>query len=279
MTGVDVVAIHGINAECSSRDEMAETWRAALVSGLSNVRSPHASTLTLELAFYGHEYNDGKAVGDVEYTVADLEPGLETELAVAIGDALVEADDGSEDDITKAMTYLPGSVQRALVAAQRSSLFGGRVAGLISFVKQVNRYFEDAGFRMLVLDEMAAAMARSPRVVIGHSLGSVVTYDWLQHNRTRRDPVLVTIGSPLGLEAIRDRLDRPTDRSRWPGDVTSWTNVAAQQDAVAMVKKLGPLYHPDVDDQPCHNPWRAAHSACEYLRNVRVSRAVHRALG
>ena len=129
-----------------------------------------------------------------------------------------------------------------------------------------------------MLDETTAAMARLPRVVIGHSLGSVVAYDWLQHNRPQRKPVLVTIGSPLGLEAIRDRLDRPADRSRWPGDVKSWTNVAAQQDAVAMVKELAPLYHPDITDRPCHNPWRAAHSAWEYLRNVRVSRAVHKAL-
>lgn len=274
--GVDVVAIHGINAERCLRREMLTAWRTAMVAGLENVRSTRASTLSLDLGFYGHEYNDGeKAVGEPPFTAADLKQGLETELAIAIGESLI-ATDGVEED---KKLYLPGSLQRALVALQGSELFGGQVAGLISFVKQVSRYFDDTGFRARVHAEVAAAMGAAPRVVIGHSLGSVIAYDWLQHNRTDPEPVLVTIGSPLGLEAIRARLDRPPNRSRWPGEVRSWTNIAAHHDAVAMVKQLRPLYHPYVLDQPCDNPRKTAHSAEEYLRNVRVARALRAELG
>lgn len=253
---------------------MQDAWQAAMVDGLRNIRSGHADSLTVECAFYGHEYSDGKSDGDRQYAAVDLEPGLETEFVEAIAAGL-QGDGGDEGK----KLYLPGGLQRALVAIQRSPLFEGRDSVLVSFVKQVSRYLEDAEFRSRVHDEVAQAMARSPRLVIGHSLGSVVAYDWLQRNRVENPPALVTLGSPLGLEAIRRRLDQPLDRSRWPGDVRSWANIAAGHDAVAMVKELAPLYHPDIVDQPCANPRASAHSAVTYLTNVRTARAIDKALG
>lgn len=269
----DVVAIHGIWAHRSSRQAVHDTWHTALVEGLRNIRSGHADTLTIEPAFYGHEYNDGKPDGEPEYDVHDLEPGLETDLVLAIGEGLADED----DDQNEGKLYLPGALQRALVRIQRSSLFEGSEARLMSFVKQVSRYFDDDELRLLVWKELDSAMEREPALVLAHSLGSVVAYEWLQQHEDHR-PALVTVGSPLGLEAIRNRLRRPRDRSRWPGQARSWTNVAARQDAVAMVKELAPLYHPDIVDRPCDNPRLQAHHAVQYLRNVRTARAVDAAL-
>src|SRR6478672_6910712 len=222
---VDIVAIHGINLHRSLRTTMQRDWRNAIVEGLSNVRSQHAGTLSVECAFYGHEYNDGKAGGEPEYAAIDIQPGLETELVLAIGAAVGEAD----DDRTK--LYLPGVIQRALVIIQRSELFNGRDSFLISFVKQVNRYLSDPDFRALVHTELAAAMAESPRLVIGHSLGSVIAYNWLRENEPTHPVARITLGSPLGLEAIRRRVGCDNDRSCWPGQIRSWTDIAAGHDA------------------------------------------------
>jgi hypothetical protein len=269
---VDVVAIHGINMHRSLRTKMQRDWRTAIVEGLSNIRSQHAGTLSVECAFYGHEYNDGKAGGEPEYAAIDIEPGLETELVLAIGAALGEADDD------RAKLYLPGMIQRALVAIQRSELFNGRDSFLISFVKQVRRYLSDPGFRALVHAEVAAAMAQSPRLVIGHSLGSIIAYNWLAENELDHPVALITLGSPLGLEAIRRRVGCQNGRSCWPGQVRSWTNIAAGHDAVAMVKKLAPLFSPYICDLPCDNPRKSAHAALSYLVNVRTARAIDGAL-
>jgi hypothetical protein len=268
----DIVAIHGIYMHRSLRTTMQQDWHTAIVEGLANVRSPHARTLTVECAFYGHEYNDGKAGGEPEYAAIDIEPGLETELVLGIGAALGDADDD------KAKLYLPGMVQRALVAVQRSELFNGRDSFLISFVKQVNRYLTDADFCALVHAEVAEAMAQSPRLVIGHSLGSIIAYNWLRENDPDRPVALITLGSPLGFEAIRRRVGCRNGRSCWPGQVRSWTNIAAGHDAVAMVKKLAPLYSPEICDMPCGNPRKSAHAALSYLVNVRTARAIDRAL-
>lgn len=193
----DIVAIHGINMQWSLRTAMQREWRTAIVDGLACIRSPHAQTVSVECAFYGHEYNDGKAGREPEYAAIDIEPGLETELVIGIGTAL----DDTDDDKTK--LYLPGMVQSALARIQRSELFDGRDARLISFVKQVNRYLSDPGFRALVHAEVTKAMAQSPRLVIGHSLGSVIAYNWLRENDPGQPVELITLGSPLGFEAIR----------------------------------------------------------------------------
>lgn len=271
---VEIVAIHGINMHRSLRTTMQQSWHAAIVEGLINVRSSHAGTVSIECAFYGHEYNDGKLGGEPEYAAIDLEPGFETELVLAIGSALDDANDVGEEG----KLYLPAAVQRALVTIQRSDLFDGRDSFLVSFVKQVNRYLSDPYFHARVHHEVSVAMAQSPRLVIGHSLGSVIAYSWLKDNDLEDPPALITLGSPLGLEAIRRRVIRGDSHPRWPGRIRSWTNIAATHDAVAMVKKLAPLYSPDICDLPCDNPRKSAHAALSYLSNVRTAGAVDRAL-
>jgi hypothetical protein len=274
---VDIVAIHGINMDSSRRSSMQEMWRTAMVEGLLNVRSSQAGTLTVECAFYSHEYNDGKAAGlEPDYSAHDLQPGLESELVMAIGTALDGEDAAAGQADSK--VYLPGVLQRALVSIQRSDLFGGVDSLLISFVKQVSRYLSEPGFRALVHQEVSLAMAQAPRLVIGHSLGSVIAYDWLRSHDLDRWPALLTLGSPLGLEAIRRRVAGRDGLAGWPGSVNSWTNIAAQHDAVAMVKKLGPLYSPGICDLPCTNRRSSAHSALSYLGNVRTARAIDKAL-
>ncbi|MEU6339799.1 hypothetical protein ABZ883_02410 [Streptomyces sp. NPDC046977] len=269
---VDIVAIHGINMHRSQRAVMQESWLAATVKGLANIRSPLAATLSLECAFYGHEYNDGKAGGEPEYAAIDLEPGLEEELLIHFGIALEQNSGGSRQQDTK--FYLPGAVQRALVAIQRSDLFDGRDSRAIAFVKQVNRYLTDRDFRKLVHLEVSAAMEHAPRVVIGHSLGSVIAYEWLRENKPANPPALITLGSPLGLEPVRRRLDPSYGPLGLPGRVRSWTNIAAGHDAVAMVKELGPLYSGEIRDLPCDNPRKSSHSALTYLENVRTARVL-----
>ena len=269
---VDVVAVHGMALGRTHRSEMAELWHAALVEGLKDERSPHADTLTVECAFYSHRYHDGKDDAEEAYTGADLEAGFETKLVLAVGDAL------PDDAPTNGKPYLPSSVQSALGRVQAAELFRGLDGMFISFVKQVKRYLHDEEFAAAVRQEVGRAMAAEPRVVIGHSLGSVVAYDWLRRNPVSRPTALVTLGSPLGLEAVRRRLLGHRLWDAWPGGVTSWTNVAAREDAVAMVKELGPLYHVQVVDRLCRNPRLSAHSVRHYLSNVWTASAVIEAL-
>ena len=72
----------------------------------------------------------------------------------------------------------------------------------------------------------------------------------------RNVPMLVTLGSPLGIRnVILDRLQPVPDRTaggavrgRWPGGVRRWTNIADRRDFVALVKKLHEVFAPELVD-------------------------------
>ncbi len=258
---------------------METKWRNAMIRGLHNARFPGADSLTFECAFYGHLYNDGKSVGDRTYQAADLESGLEQELFIAIADAT----DANDEEIHRegdSKLWLPNPIQRAVRRIERHKILDGVSSKVIGLVKQVGRYFKDDDFAEAVREELTQAMSEIPRVLVAHSLGSIIAYDWLRRQEQAAVPALITIGSPLGFRGVRRALDPLMDTSpaAWP-KVETWINVAADEDAVAIVKKLDGLYGGPVDDRLAHNTRMAAHSAVKYLENVHTSNALKAALG
>jgi hypothetical protein len=131
---------------------------------------------------------------------------------------------------------LPGPVKRRLMQA---------------FLRDVHHYLWNTehsprpGEVYRVRDEVRAralaAMSRAdsadrPHVLVGHSLGSVVAYDVLKN--VPEAPMvdgLMTLGSPLGLDEVQDRLD--PGWSRWDGHPAerlsgAWVNVFDRLDPV-----------------------------------------------
>ena len=101
------------------------------------------------------------------------------------------------------LVRVPGSAQAALRALSRSRFFA-KVAlrAMVSDLKQVRRYLTDPGLRDQVRDRVLRLIDADTRVVVGHSLGSVVAYEALCEYRARaggNGPALVTLGSPLGI--------------------------------------------------------------------------------
>jgi pimeloyl-ACP methyl ester carboxylesterase len=127
----------------------------------------------------------------------------------------------------------------------------------VADARQVRRYLTGPGIRAAVQDRVCAAVSADTRVLVGHSLGSVVAYEALCANPQWPVQTLVTLGSPLGIRSlIFDRLAAPVPATMpapaimpdgrppgaWPGGVTAWTNVADRGDVVALVKDLRPLF-------------------------------------
>ena len=84
-------------------------------------------------------------------------------------------------------------------------------------------------------------------MIIGHSLGSVVAYEYLARYAPPQVELLVTVGSPLGMpRMVFDRLTpSPVNGAgAWPGKVSRWANIADKNDVVALVKQLAPLFPP-----------------------------------
>ena len=115
-------------------------------------------------------------------------------------------------------------------------------------------------------------------VVVAHSLGTVIAYDCLQ--RVRDCPVvdgLLTIGSPLGLSEVQDRLEPEYSKDDgFPRKLLgSWVNVYDALDPVAgFDPTIADEYRRDgarvIEDinEPNEGVWR--HSLVKYLRGPQL---------
>ena len=155
-----------------------------------------------------------------------------------------------------------------------------------AFLKDVHEY--------LFIEERREAMRESllsrlrtgggPFVVIAHSQGSMIAYDVLSSLAPDEFdiPLFVTIGSPLGLTEVQDRLKKFTRQKRLavPAVVKRWINVADPLDPVCADKRLAGDYQPrgsvaveDIRAWNIDSP-RHPHSGTGYLRLSEVRKPV-----
>jgi hypothetical protein len=105
---------------------------------------------------------------------------------------------------------------------------------------QVTRYLSDEEVRGTALRAVTDLIDQETRIVIGHSLGSVVAYEAL-HQISHSLPLFVTIGSPLGLETIIYPKLRPQPPV-FPPIVERWVNIADRDDFIAATPDLSPMF-------------------------------------
>jgi hypothetical protein len=137
--------------------------------------------------------------------------------------------------------------------------------------------------RRRTLDALAvAADVSRPHIVVGHSLGSVIAYDVLQNVAGAPEvDALITVGSPLGLDEVQDRLD--PGWSRWDGFPDGrlrgrWVNVYDRLDPVCGFdpnlandfRKAGRAVVTDIHER---NWGRWRHSIGKYLRRPLLRKA------
>jgi pimeloyl-ACP methyl ester carboxylesterase len=141
---------------------------------------------------------------------------------------------------------------------------------------EVTRYLTDAPYRDHALASCQQLIGAETSVVIGHSLGSVVAYEAIRESPVDV-PLLVTLGSPLGLNGVNRHLRLPAG---WPAGLRRWVNVADRDDLVAARPDLGPTFDRNrpvgAVFQPCEkvdNKFRP-HQVGYYLAQLECGRPV-----
>lgn len=278
-----VVAVHGIAQQNKGPEVLKAEWGPALRDGVchAGVTLDHAA---LACAFYGGLFRPAgqvRAVGDPNYRASDLTKD-ERELLLLLWREAARAEPdrvASPEAPVRAAT--PGSVQMGLRLLARSRFFAGLAErALIGALKQVRLYLKVVKIRTAARAAVDAAVDTDTRVLIGHSLGSVVAYEALHRYgatpRWANVRTLVTLGSPLGIpNLIFDALEPAPngDRGAWPGQVERWTNVSDDGDVVALVKKLGPLFGDALVDIRIVNG-ATAHDVMPYLTAPETGKAI-----
>jgi pimeloyl-ACP methyl ester carboxylesterase len=287
-----VVCVHGIGQQLKGEDSLAGEWKPALRDGLRRAGCAEEQLPTdgeLRCVFYGDVFRPAGrrlGVGDPWLTAADA-TGFDQELLMAWWRGAAESDPRVVHPDARTLAGTPGSVQMALRALSGSPFFAGLADRVKLFdLQQVRRYMTDPKVRRDVQDRVVAEVGDDARVMVGHSLGSVVAYEALCAHPEWPVRALVTLGSPLGIRnLIFDRLvPRPVagDSGRplgaWPGAVESWVNVADAGDVVALVKDLRPLFGARVG---CHLVANGshAHDVKPYLTAAETGAAIVGGLG
>jgi hypothetical protein len=280
-----MVGVHGIAQQQLGRNLLREPWSLALADGLERSLSRRVDPPPLDVAFYGDVFLPGadgsKAVGDVDWLEALDEQEL-AELGGAVSEAVPDAPSPDEADTdagadaaagTKGFSALPRPV---LTLARAVDARFGAAAGVLFLgeLRQVRRYLSDPDVKGEVDGRVSAAVDDSCRVLIGHSLGSVVAYEFTRQHPDHRLDLLLTVGSPLGLRMVRDRLPgaAPGVAPERPVGVARWVNVRDPRDVVACAGGLA-RWWPAVTDESVNNQ-RDAHSVTRYLAKRQCGDAV-----
>ena len=278
-----IVAIHGIAQQNKGPEVLAAEWGPSLRDGVG-VSGVKLGERDLACAFYGRLFRPAgsvRAVGDPHYRASEVTDD-EAELLQLFWREAARVEPTrvpSPDATLRAAT--PGSVQMALRVLARSSFFAGLAErAFIGALKQVSRYVKEPETRAAARKTIDAVVDRDTRVLVAHSLGTVVTYEALhEYGATPRWAnvrTFVTLGSPLGIpNLIFDALEPAPKlgRGAWPPRIEHWTNISDDGDVVALTKNLGPLFGDMLVDIRIVNG-ATAHDVMPYLTASETGKAI-----
>lgn len=272
-----IVAVHGIANEYLGRNQLLNAWAPALKDGLEWAAGRHVNPPDLDLAFYGHLFlqapegaTKGSIPEEAAAQLADLDAEELTELTEAVKEIASPSDLADVKAATdKALMWLPVPLQ-ILVGAIDQNFQPAAGILFLGALRQVRRYLLDSKLKTEI-DQITARAATEATVLVGHSLGSVVAYEFLRQNPGHGVKLLLTLGSPLGLRLVRDRL--PANEFGVSGiGVEHWINVRDLHDPVTAAGDLD-LWYPGVLDRRAHNGLKA-HAVERYLRSKAVGDAL-----
>lgn len=280
-----LVFIHGMRQEGLVISDLLRAWRDSLY-GKWDQLGLERPNIEPEMPYYGdvldqltRELHGGGLVigrGGPGGDPSPTEEAMIREFAAAngISDAEVRAELGSEV-VAKGAANWEWVQAIGRVLEKRVPLF--RKFG-VSLVVQVDAYLNRPHVTTAIDDIVAPYLKAGPVVVVSHSLGTIVAYRLLRKANDGAVPLLVTLGSPLGINAVHDCIRPP--KLAQPSQVGRWLNGTDARDFVALYAKLDDSTFcggiENIDD--IHNRQEDAHSIIDYLADERVARAIHRAL-
>ncbi|MGW1769921.1 hypothetical protein ACWCQL_38480 [Streptomyces sp. NPDC002073] len=264
-----IVLVHGIAQEQESADTLEALWLPAMAGGVRNAQKPdladrlwrHAKPGDIEcrMVFYGDLFRVPGRQGAGQ-NVEDLEPSQQEVAEALAGEWLRRAQARASllEDRDEAFRVLQSMDPQAQSSQQgwkeklRPGLIG--LARLRWFaptgmalatrfhdrsLAQVTRYITEEAVREEVQKRIAAHLGPETIAVIGHSLGSVAAFQ-AAHRLDHDLPLLLTLGSPLGLRTIV--YDQLPEERKVPSRVRRWVNLVDRDDLVAAEPDLSSLF-------------------------------------
>lgn len=242
-----IVMVHGAFNELWGPHELKSRWLPALRDGLWH----HGVTVDdhdVEVCFYGDLFRRA--------------PGTRAE----------EQLEASRAGVAEMLSNLAGGGSLAMLGQAASDAAFDRTVDMVTIM------MTQPDLRARMRARIEPLVDDDTRVLIAHSLGTVLSYMGLCNHPRWRVHTFVTMGSPLASPMMRDMLDpKPVDGvGVWPGNIERWVNVRATGDKAAAVP-MADLFGSRVEDVEVDNGHRH-HDPEPYLNSIATGAAVAAAL-
>jgi hypothetical protein len=307
----EIVLIHGIAQEHEPPERLEAQWLRAMADGIRAARYPDLADrfspdrsprdIDVRMAFYGDLFLTPGAMG-TEADLGDLDRGemvlAEALAAEWLSRAVEREDHPDHDTAVRELGYLDPSHEEqgvrheagraVLNAVTRLRWFAiGGMAVAERFInkslRQVTKYMTDRDLREQIQRRVRTYVGPETKVIIGHSLGSVVAYDIATNYLGSPLPLLLTLGSPLGLRSIIYHRLIPQPPG-YPATVRRWVNIADRNDLIAAEPDLNGLFDRNrpagaiLESGWTVNNGAEPHKADHYLRQGEVGQPIARVL-
>lgn len=292
-----IVGIHGLNNKPPA-DHLRAWWMKAICEGLQRNLKFGVDSVAFELVYWADLMYDKPLEPDPRPLILDPDPrrydlapyteaGEDQSLPLPRhGNSLLHKikDIGKEalGGLLDKGTAIPGVGEVADEVVKRKAI-------------DLHRYYQYPDKRREVRQRLSqtlsAAHDSGKRIMlIAHSMGSIVAFDVLsaidREVAGLRVQHFVTVGSPLGLHEVKERIRGEHLPLRAPVAVDRWTNFADRKDKVALDSWLHTDYGSNsrgvrVIDQAVINGYVSPsakpshHKIYGYLRTPEVSQVIH----
>jgi hypothetical protein len=302
-----LVFVHGRGFK-PAQVELEALWTQALRAGVRRDAAdalPELDRCRFEFVYYGDEVNAVlHAAGrryDASLDLADLKNTLSALSALS----------RSKEFRREHYDRVPGKTAfkefLADIGAPTLSVLGLKERALGRFMPELIDYWRPSGSMLRpvvsrLCDTVGDAMERGDDILLlSHCIGSVIAYDALwelsrggfRGGRCADGKVTawLTVGAPLGDESVKQRLAgaNASPASRYPSNILSWINIAAEDDYVCHDERVANDFHgmlerrliSRIEDVGIYNlavryGRSNPHNALGYLTHPRVSRELAR---
>ncbi len=294
-----IILIHGINNQNNSKENIEATWSDALRSGAATAGLTLPDDVKWIAVFYGdvlfqeaESWKKNKPAStpmsvespDDDYAndeVAALYLEFQQKYGISDEQISQELDDQDKFQAQKRMAKgIHKSWLKAIARALEKVLpsKGRRLARI--FLSQAAAYLHKPSLKEIIDDLVTAQIIDElPRddkvVIISHSLGTIVAYDLMRRLRHQvKAKLLLTAGSPLGIEIVKRRLGPPLICLP---NVDKWVNISDSEDFVAFEARLtGKTFGCDkiINIDQLDNGVEDAHDILKYLAHGVVAKQI-----
>lgn len=298
----EIVLVHGIDQQQKSADQLESEWLPALAGGVRVAEFPDVADriwrdagkpgkIETRMAFYGNLFlvpgQQGNALTEFTQDQKEFAEALalewlkhaaeratreNTRLCAVRELAFVTNQMGEEQGVRRHVRSAINSLAKIPGVAPCGMGFAERFINRA--LAQVTTYFTSGKIRTSAIESVLNLTGPETKVLIGHSLGSVIAYE-VAHLMKQPLPLLLTLGSPLGLQNLIYHKLRPQPPG-FPPMVHRWVNVVDKDDFIATEPDLNNLFSAgkpgDAVFEGCYTVDNGAdpHNVNSYLGKVQV---------